>query len=89
MIKKACSLIIGIVLSHSAYSQFIELPLLYSLRSDFFHQAALNRDSVHMAYAPLYSDELSSYNKLPYLIVDTIGDRNWLGRKFFDENLIH
>ena len=88
MIKKAYSLIIGIALSFSAYSQFIELPLLYSLRSEFFHQAALNGDSVYMDYAPIYSDELSSTEGFPHLICDTISDRNWLGRKFFNENLI-
>ncbi len=88
MIKKACSLIIGIALSISVYSQSFEIPLLYSLRSDFFHQSAINGDTIHMAYAPLYSDELSSNNDFPYLIIDTISDRKWLGRKLFNENLI-
>ncbi len=88
MIKKASSLIIGIVLSFSAYSQSIELPLLYSLRSDFYHQAAINGDSVHMAYSPLYRDELSSTSDFPYLIIDTISDRKCFGRKFLNENLI-
>ena len=81
-------MIIGITLSLSAYAQLIELPLLYSLRGEYYHQASINSDSIHLNYAPLYSDELSSFKQSPYIEIDTLSDGKWLRRKFFHENLL-
>ena len=88
MIKGALSLFIGIVLSLSAFSQLIELPLLYSLRGEYYRQASINSDSIHLNYAPLYSDELSSFKQSPYIEIDTLSDAKWLERKLFYENFL-
>lgn len=88
MKKKALSVIIGIFISSFGFSQMVELPLLYSLKTDYYHQAAINKDSIHLSYATLYSNELSNSEEFPYVHVDTSRERNWFGRKLFDENFL-
>ncbi len=86
--KKAFGLLFGFVLFLSGQAQIVELPLLHSLRSDFYHQAAINQDSIHLSYASLFSNDLSSTQNTPFLARDTTSQRNWLGRKLFEENFI-
>lgn len=86
--KQAWSLFVGLVLFLSGQAQIVELPLLHSLRSDYYHQAALNQDSIHLSYASLFSNDLSSTQNTSFLLRDTTSQRNWLGRKLFEENFI-
>lgn len=88
MKNKAIALIIGIFLSSYGISQSIELPLLYTLKSDYYHQAAQNEDDIHLSYASLYSDELSSDSNFSFLQIDTLKDRSWGHRKLFEENFL-
>lgn len=87
MKKRAISLFFGLALSLVGYSQMTELPLLYSIRSEYLHQASDNQDSIHLNYQSLYESDLSENNKIPYLYIDTLQDKKWIGRKLFYENL--
>lgn len=88
MKNKALALIMGIIQCYTGFSQTIELPLLYSLKTDYYQQALINEDSIHMSYASLYSNELSSTDNFPFLRSDTLSDRSWGHRKLFNENFL-
>lgn len=88
MKNKACALVIGIFLSAYGFSQSIELPLFYTIKSDYYHQSAQNKDTIHLSYASLYSNELTSDSDFAFLKIDTLKDRSWGHRKLFDENFL-
>ena len=77
MKNKALALIIGFIHCYSGFSQTIELPLLYDLKKDYYQQAVLNDDTIHLGYSSLYSNQLSSVSEFPFVIADTISDRTW------------
>lgn len=88
MKNKALALIIGFIHCYSGFSQTIELPLLYDLKKDYYQQAVLNDDTIHLGYSSLYSNQLSSVSEFPFVIADTISDRTWAHRKLFNENFL-
>jgi hypothetical protein len=88
MKNKAFGLFIGLVLFLNGQSQVSELPLLYSLKTEYFHQAAQNKDTTQLIYAPLYSDDISKTDGIPFVHIDSSKTGSWVGRKLFRENFL-
>lgn len=88
MIKSitSCTFLFFCVLITKA--QDVELPLLYSLKTDFLYQSSQNQDSLAFPYTPYYSDDLSNTDQIPFVHIDSSKSGTWVGRKLFRENFL-